>query len=334
MTSPVEADPYENDPGHWGASLVHAAEILFPCLDAAGARSVAEVGAYAGDLTGQLVNWADRVGARVIAIDPSPEPQLIELADQRPDLELIRKTSHDALRELELPDAVIIDGDHNYYTVSEELRLIGDRARGADLPLLLFHDVGWPHARRDTYFDPEQIPEEHRQPIAEPAGLFPGEPGVVEGALLFHYGAEREGGPGNGVLTAVEDFMKSRGGLRLVTIPVFFGFGVMWHTNAPWAAAMGEIVEPWDRNPLLQRLEANRVYHLASVHREIVRNARLESRLARLESRLARQEQLFNALLDSGALAMADRVAALRHPRRATSWRDQISNALGENGSA
>ena len=67
MTPPLEADPYENDPGHWGASLVNAAEILFPCLDAAGANSVAEVGAYAGDLTGQLVKWADRAGA-----PPSP----------------------------------------------------------------------------------------------------------------------------------------------------------------------------------------------------------------------------------------------------------------------
>jgi Methyltransferase domain len=334
MTSLLDTDPYVNDPGKWGASLVNAAEILFPCLDAAGARSVAEVGAYAGDLTGQLLRWAGRTGARVIAVDPSPEPQLVALAEERPGLELIRETSHDALRELELPDAVIIDGDHNYYTVSEELRLIGDKAEGAKLPLLLFHDVGWPHARRDTYFAPEQIPEEFRQPIAEPAGLFPGEPGIVEGALLFHYGAEREGGARNGVLTAIEDFLADREGLRLATIPVFFGFAVLWHVDAPWASAVAEIVEPWDRNPLLERLEANRVYHLASVHCEIVRNARLESRLAALESRLARQEQLLDALLHSGALAMADRLAALRHPRRGTSWRDQVRNALDENGSA
>ena len=35
----------------------------------------------------------------------------------------------------------MIDGDHNYFTVREELRLIGERAPGAELPLLLFHDV-------------------------------------------------------------------------------------------------------------------------------------------------------------------------------------------------
>ena len=53
---------------------------------------------------------------------------------------------------------MVIDGDHNYFTVREELRLIGERAPGAELPLLLFHDVCWPHGRRDDYFDAEQIP--------------------------------------------------------------------------------------------------------------------------------------------------------------------------------
>ena len=61
---------------------------------------------------------------------------------------------------------MIIDGDHNYFTVREELRLIGERAPGAELPLLLFHDVGWPHARRDDYHDADAIPAEHRHPVA------------------------------------------------------------------------------------------------------------------------------------------------------------------------
>ncbi len=333
MPSRLEADPYENDPGHWGASLVNAAEILFPCLDAAGAKSVAEVGAYAGDLTGELIKWADRSGARVIAIDPTPEPQLVELAEERADLELIRETSHEALRQLELPDAVIIDGDHNYYTVSEELRLIGEKAPGAELPLLMFHDVGWPHARRDTYFAPEQIPEEHRQPIAEPAGLFPGDPGVVEGALLFHYGAEREGGPRNGVLTAIEDFIegpaRASGSRRSPCSSASGSCGIPRRRGrAPWR----EIVEPWDHNPLLARLEANRVFTWRRCTRDRA-NARLEWRLARIESRLARQEQLLNALLDSGALAMAD-----RSPRCATRAGDLVARSgqqvVGENGSA
>ena len=170
-----------------------------------------------------------------------------------------------------MPDVAIIDGDHNYWTVSEELRLIGERAPGSELPLLLFHDVCWPHARRDDYFAPELIPEDYRQPIAgngNGKGIFPGEPGLTEGGVPYPKSAAREGGPRNGVLTAVEDFVGGREGLRLVVVPQFFGLGVVWHTDAPWSDALGEILDPWDRNPVLERLEGNRVFHLAQAMRD------------------------------------------------------------------
>ena len=40
--------------------MAQSAELMLPCLDAAGARSVVEVGAFAGDLTRVLVDWASR----------------------------------------------------------------------------------------------------------------------------------------------------------------------------------------------------------------------------------------------------------------------------------
>src|SRR5581483_9770610 len=137
----LELDPYLNDPLGWGASMAHHAELMRGCLDAVGARSIVEVGAYAGDLTRVLADWATDAGARVLAVDPSPQPGLIELAETHPSVELVRHTSLDALPALDLPDVAIIDGDHNYFTVSEELRLIAERASGSQLPLLLFHDV-------------------------------------------------------------------------------------------------------------------------------------------------------------------------------------------------
>src|SRR3954471_18477491 len=118
----LNIDPYANDPGHWGASLITLAEIIVPVLDASGARSVVEVGAYAGDLTGLLVEWAADSGARVAAIDPAPREPLVALDRARPELELLRETSHAALARLPAPDAAIIDGDHNWFTVTEELR--------------------------------------------------------------------------------------------------------------------------------------------------------------------------------------------------------------------
>lgn len=319
-------DPYLNDPDHWGVSLAQSAEIMLPLLDAAGARSVVEIGAYAGDLTRVLVGWAAGSGARVGAIDPSPQDGLVALAREHAGLELIRETSLEALPRIELPDVVIIDGDHNYFTVSEELRLIGERAEGAELPLVLFHDVNWPHARRDDYFDAQLIPEDARHPVAGDAGgIFPGEPGLRRGGgLPYPRSAAHEGGPRNGVLTAAEDFAGGRAGLRLAVVPSFFGFGALWHTGAPWAQDVAQILDPWDRNPLLERLEANRVHHLALGH----------TRLLELSQARA-QEVVLRRLLNSRAFAIAERLSQLRSRAgvaRGTDVvsRDDIRRVLGD----
>jgi hypothetical protein len=294
----IDVNPDANDPEHWGHSFANLAELLVPCLDAVGARSVVEVGAYAGDLTRLLVDWAGTTDARVVAIDPRPQPGLVQLEREHDDLTLIRETSLESLGRIELPDAVVIDGDHNYYTVSEELRLIGDRAAGDELPLLLFHDVGWPHARRDAYYVPELIPEGERQPLHEGGGLFPGVRGTVPGALPYKWIAAEEGGERNGVLTAIEDFVAQREGLRLVIVNAFFGFGALWPTAAPWSDALAAILEPWDRNPLVERLEENRVFQLASRHVN-------RAELLNLREANARRDALLGRLLDSNSFALA-----------------------------
>jgi hypothetical protein len=299
-------DPYLNDPEHWGVSMAQSAELMLPCLDAVGARSVAEVGAFAGDLTRVLVAWADGAGARVTAIDPAPQPGLEALEREHDKVELVRRTSLAALPDLPLPDAIVIDGDHNHWTVSAELRIIGERAPGAALPLLLFHDVSWPHARRDDYFAPEQIPADARHPVAGDAGgIMPGEPGIRPGGLPYPRSARHEGGPRNGVLTAVEDFVELRGDVRLVVVPAFFGFGALWAVDAPYAAALERLLGPWDRHPILERLEANRVHHLAAAYER-------RAELWRAHRRLERQEQVMRRLLDSSAFAVAERLSRLR----------------------
>src|SRR5690606_8626689 len=108
----------------------------------------------------------------------------------------------------------------------------GRAARGAreerPFPRVLLHDVGWPYARRDLYYAPERVPAEHRQPYA-PGALAPGEPGQVEQGLNVGVAnAEREGGPRNGVLTAVEDFLaEGPAELRLACLPGFSGLGLL-----------------------------------------------------------------------------------------------------------
>lgn len=326
----LDFDPYEHDPERWGVSLSQSAELMLPCLDAAGARSVLEIGAYAGDLTRVLVGWAQRADATVGAVDPAPQPALVKLAEEHPELHLIRRTSLEALPDIELPDAVVIDGDHNWYTVTEELRLIGGRAPGAELPLLIFHDVSWPHARRDDYHEAGAIPADARQPVAgADAGIFPGEPGLRPGGgLPYPNSAAREGGPHNGVRTAVEDFAAARPDVRFARVPTFFGFGVVWSTQAPWSDAVAAIVDPWDGHPLLERLEANRVHHLA------LGQTRLRELWAE-QQRRSRQEVVLRRLLDSSAFALAERLSRLRRragvaPGSAVVSRDEVRRALDE----
>jgi hypothetical protein len=240
-------------PGEGGTSLANAKELILGLLNTVHARSVMEIGAFRGELTAHLVEWARETGAAVTAVDPAPPDELQAL----PDLHLIRETSIQALAHTPITDCVIIDGDHNYWTVREELRLIKENQTGHG-PLLIVHDVGWPLGRRDTYHDPELVPDEYRQPLPPETGLS-SRPDFA-GDQPFAYVSVEEGGARNGVLTAIEDHLDA--GMRLVIVPAFHGIGIAWPATAPWAAAVEALVGPLDRNPLLERLEADRCYHL------------------------------------------------------------------------
>jgi hypothetical protein len=330
------APPRVNDALQWGYSLSNVREILLPCLDAIEARSVLEIGAFEGDLTADLLDWAEGAGATVAGMDPLPPDRLRELSARRPELDLIEETSHDYLASVDsLPDAVVIDGDHNYFTLSRELELIDGIAPGPSMPLLLFHDVLWPHARRDTYYAPERIPEEHRPPIGKDVGLAPGNPGVAEMGLPFIWAALEEGGPGNGTMTAIEDFMATRSGLRLAIVPAFFGFGLIWHEDAPWADRVAEAIAPFDRNPVLERMEANRVEHLVAGQgraRELLALKddydELYRELESLKGKNARQEDLLRRLESSGAFGIAERISALRQRGKPTFSREEVRELL------
>ena len=252
------------DPLQWGYSLSNVFELLSGCLEAIDAKSVLEIGSYKGELTVELLEWANERGVKVAGVDPLPPDELEGLAGEHPELELLRQTGQEVLRERDFDDAIIIDGDHNYYTLSEELKIIGDRAPGEQMPLLMFHDVCWPHARRDTYYEPDRIPEEQRQPLVHNEGIAPGIKGTAEWGLPFIWAAAEEGGEKNGTMTAIEDFMADKPGIEMAVVQPFFGFGVMWHRDSPSAADVARVVGPYDRHPVLERMEGNRVEHLVA----------------------------------------------------------------------
>jgi hypothetical protein len=202
-----------------------------PLLDAAGARVVVEVGAERGRTTRLLLGWAARSGATVHSIDPAPSFDTarweLEVGGR---LRVHVARSLDVLGSIADVDAALLDGDHNWYTVHSELRLLASRAArdGRPLPLVIAHDVGWPYGRRDMYYDPAAIPDEHRHEAAR-APIAPGrsrlgEPGI-NGRL---WNATSEGGPRNGVLTAIEDFVREADDrCELVVIDGMHGLGVL-----------------------------------------------------------------------------------------------------------
>jgi hypothetical protein len=153
--------------------------------------------------------------------------------------------------------------------------------------------------------------------------LFPGDPGTRPDGLPYPWPAAREGGPRNGVLTAIEDFAAERDGLRLALVPAFFGFGVVWEDDAPWADAVADILERWDRNPLLERLEANRVFHMV--------NARYHgSRALSERERGARKDELLRRLLSSRTFALAEMISRLRRRGEPAFSKDEVRRALSD----
>ena len=112
-----------------------------------------------------------------------------------------------------------------------ELRLI-EQAHGCDpdtMPLVFVHDTEWPYGRRDLYYNPETIPEEYRQPFAQKGiGRHKMELRQSGGINTELCNALMEGGPKNGVLTAVEDYLAQSGlDFFFMNLPVYFGLGVL-----------------------------------------------------------------------------------------------------------
>ena len=139
------------------------------------ARRVVEIGAERGETTTLILELLGPE-SELHVIDPVPafDPTAHQEAFAGR-YHFHRDLSHNVLPTLAPVDAALVDGDHNWFTVYHELKMLATVAHeaGEPLPLLLIHDVGWPYGRRDLYYSPEQVPEEFRQPWAR-GGMRPG----------------------------------------------------------------------------------------------------------------------------------------------------------------
>jgi hypothetical protein len=263
---------------------------ILDLLAALAPEVIVEVGAEQGRVSVPLVGWAAAHGAVVHVVEPVPLFDTDALRRRHPgSLRLHRSPSLRVLSRLSAPDLVLLDGDHNWHTVLGELRQLERRALrdGRIPPMVLLHDVEWPYARRDLYYDPAAIPASHRREHAR-RGLHPGESELRDPGMNAHlHNAVAEGGPANGVLTAVEDFIaESSRRWSMSVVPGLFGLGVLAPRQLLGRRrAVRELVAGIDSPGFLRAqcraIEAARIA-------EIIRAGALEAELRTLRAAAAR----------------------------------------------
>jgi cephalosporin hydroxylase len=277
---------------------------IAPTLTAVGPKRVVEIGALRGETTILMLEHLGP-GVELHVVDPLPEFDPTEHEERFPGRYIFhRDISHNVLPDLPPCEVALIDGDHNWYTVYHELRMLAATARaaGAPLPVMIMHDVGWPYGRRDLYYAPERIPEEFRQPYAQRGmgrqrtDLLPKGRGGLNAEMN---NALHEGGPRNGVMTALDDFEQEYDKpLRRVEIPIYYGLAIVVEEeylagNPELAAVLDRLDSAEGLQELTDLGERLRIRAMMYQHSAI---ADADERIARIAGRYL--DTLKGALLD------------------------------------
>jgi len=210
-----------------------ARTVVLPFIKDSHYKNICEIGALAGGHTDQLISDKN---VSLTVIDPGTFHDLSEKFKDHAQIRMCKGLSLDELVRQTTPfDCILIDGDHNWYTVYHELKMIEQKHLLSPGGAILLHDVIWPYARRDMYYQPEQIPAEFRHPHAK-RGILYGKSELSDhgGFNVDFDNANHEGGPRNGVLTAIEDFLKEHGSdYYFFMIEKEYGLGFLIRRDAP-----------------------------------------------------------------------------------------------------
>ena len=191
-----------------------------------------EIGASHGEATDRLRRSSPDL--LITVIDPCIDTNLEQKYADDKRIEVKKGLSLEVLQSLSEPyNCILIDGDHNWYTVYNELKVISERSLLCKGGVIFFHDVDWPWARRDMYYQPEAIPIQFQHKW-EQQGVVRGQDQLsADGRFGDLKIATHEGGAKNGVLTAIEDFLKEHEGkYRFFRVPVGGGLGVLLYRDS------------------------------------------------------------------------------------------------------
>lgn len=268
-------------------------------------RVIVEIGSDRGENTLNLLRYCRAHDAKLHVIDPSPKYDVAERREEHGRYATFhQELSLNALYRIDGFDAVLIDGDHNWYTVINELRLIEKQCRrfSRRFPLVLLHDTGWPYARRDLYYDPEVIPDAYRKPYKK-LGLAPDSPELLErGGINRHLNnAVYENSLQNGVLTAVEDFLhETDSEVGLVRLPGLHGLSILVPPHLRKREGLSSFLTDLDLAPVveryIERLENERQNAELSRQKDLQARDGLKSEVVGLKKDLQIKETEIGAL--------------------------------------
>ncbi|MGD6776455.1 glycosyltransferase [Sutcliffiella horikoshii] len=276
--------------------------VIMPVLKLTNAKNIVEIGAQQGKNTVKILPYVKENEGKLFCIDPFPAFDEVNLKENfKGHFELFKELSLSALPKINNYDAIFIDGDHNWYTVINELKIVQKTFKGSEkFPIVFAHDISWPYGRRDLYYNPENIPAYFLQPYKQ-MGILPESTQLVEnGGLNAHlYNSIYENNPSNGVLTAIEDFIEeSNRDLIFEPILGFHGLGIIYE-NTEDNKKIKEFISSLHQNQVIQKLlEEDRIQSLLRInklredlHEKIEQIEKLEKEEELLKKELVKEDQ-------------------------------------------
>lgn len=239
-------------------SMGEFSEIFDAAFEVKKPKILVEIGSEYGGSTKVILNYAKNNSAYAHIIDPSPYVDLSTVLSEYSDFyKHIKEKSLDALTHVPAADFYFIDGDHNYYTVSNELKLIYEKNPKA---WIFLHDVGWPCAYRDMYYNTADIPKEYLHDHTFQDGVNLQNEivanGGFRGAGYFAF-SKVYGGERNGVLKAVENFFELHSNeIYLAKIMPILGMGLIVPKEDQ--EIVQKILAPY-QTKLINKMEQNRL---------------------------------------------------------------------------
>ena len=133
---------------------------------------------------------------------------------KKENLEIVNGNPLDILSEFKNFDAIFINDDPNWYTIYNELNIV--KKNNEEFPLVFICNNKFPNKRRDTYFNPDLIPDEFKHDFRKELPFCFNDKQIVISDGYYH--ACEENTAKNGVLTAIEDFLSENNQIAVMKI--------------------------------------------------------------------------------------------------------------------